>query len=277
MVKKTDNYQALKKENDDLKSQIALLTKEIQDWKTLVESHQWQAEQKNNGASGSLKDVESSIEFLSEQYDGFQALQKIASTRLKELSASLNNISKKVNDLAQAIDNLEAYSYQYNLKLVGIPELPDETATTTANLCVKIFQTIGACVAINDIDIAHRVPKRSTRSEDDRSSHNAIICKFTRRLPIQEIMQRRIQIFTINSSEIGLPDDALLTSARIFEHLTPKLQQVLYESKKCQQQLKFKFCWAKNGAVLMRETDTSLIFKLYSIDDLAKLSSGSAP
>ena len=93
MVKKTDNYQALKKENDDLKSQIALLTKEIQDWKTLVESHQWQAEQKNNGASGSLKDVESSIEFLSEQYDGFQALQKIASTRLKELSASLNNIS----------------------------------------------------------------------------------------------------------------------------------------------------------------------------------------
>ena len=150
--------------------------KEIRDWKALVENHQWQMEQQNNGASGSLKDMENSIDFVSEQYDGFPAFQKAVSTRLKELSASLNTISKKVNDLAQAIDNLEAYSYRYNLKLVGIPELPDETATATANVCV-----LGASVTTNDIDIAHRVSKRSTRSEDERSSHNAIVCKFTRR------------------------------------------------------------------------------------------------
>ena len=97
------------------------------------------------------------------------------------------SISKKVNDLAQAIDNLEAYSYRYNLKLVGIPELPDETATATANVCV-----LGASVTTHDIDIAHRLPKRSTRSEDERSSQNAIICKFTRQLPLQEIMQQRV-------------------------------------------------------------------------------------
>ena len=242
MVNKTNNYQALKKENDDFKSQISVLTKEIRDWKALVENHQRQTEQQNSGASGFLKDMGNSIEFVSEQYDGFQAFQKKASTRLKELSASLNTIFKKVNDLAQAIDNLEAYSYQCNLKLVGIPELPDETAMATANLCVKIFQKIGASVTINDIDIAHRVLKRSTRSDDERSSHNAIICKFTRRLPIQEIMQQRVRISTINPSEIGLPDDVLLGSAIMFEHLTPKLQQLLYESKKCQQQLKFKFC-----------------------------------
>ena len=127
--------------------------------------------------------MENSLEFVSEQYDGFPAFQKKVSTRLKELSASLNTISKKVNDLAQAIDNLEAYSYGYNLKLLGIPELPDETATATANLCV-----LGASVTTNDIDLAHRVRKRSTRSEDKRSSHNTIICKFTHRLPIQEIM-----------------------------------------------------------------------------------------
>ena len=115
-------------------------------------------------------------------------LSRKVSTRLKELSASLNTISKKVNDIAEAIDNLEAYSYQYNQKLVGIPEPPDETATAMANHCVKTFQKICASVTTNDIDIAHSVPKRSTRSEDERSSQNAIICKFTRRLPTQEIM-----------------------------------------------------------------------------------------
>ena len=184
-------------------------------------------EQQNNGASGSLKDMENSIDFVSEQYDGFPAFQKEVSTRLKELSASLNTISKKVNDLAQAIDNLEAYSYRYNLKLVGIPELSDETATATANVCV-----LGASVTTHDIDIAHRVPKRSTRSEDEMSSQNAIICKFTRQLPLQEIMQQRVWISTIHPSEISLPYDVLLISARIFEKLMPNLQQLLYESKK---------------------------------------------
>ena len=91
-------------------------------------------------------------------------------------------------------------------------------------------------------------------------------------------MQQRVQISTINPSENGMPDDVLLTSARIFEHLTPKLQQLLYESKKCQQQLKFKFFGPKMELSSWdRETDTSRIFKLYSMDDLAKLSSGSAP
>ena len=45
-------------------------------------------------------------------------------------------------------------------------------------------------------------------------------------------MQQRVWISTINPSEIGLPYDVLLTSARIFEHLMPNLKQLLYESKK---------------------------------------------
>ena len=76
MVNKTNNYQALKKENDDLKSQMSVLTKEIRDWKALVENHQRQTEQQNSGVSGFLKDMENSIEFVSEQYDGFQAFQE---------------------------------------------------------------------------------------------------------------------------------------------------------------------------------------------------------
>ena len=225
---------------------------------------------KNNGASGSLKDLENSVKFVSDKYDDLQAFQKTATARFKELSASLNDISKKVNDLAQAIDNLEAYSCQYNLKLVGIPELPDETAMATTELCAKIFQKIGASVSINDIDIAHRVPKRPARNQDTSSSYNAIICKFTRRSPIEEIMQQRNRISTIDPSEVDLPQDALFTSPRIFEQLTPKLQQLLYESKKRQQRLKFKFCWAKGGAVPMRATETSHIFKLYSMDDFSE-------
>lgn len=42
MVNRCNNYQALKKENDKLKSQIAALAKEIEDWKALVDNQQQQ-------------------------------------------------------------------------------------------------------------------------------------------------------------------------------------------------------------------------------------------
>lgn len=144
----------------------------------------------------------------------------------------------------------------------------------TIELCAKIFQKIGASVSNNETDIAHHVPKRPARNQDASSSFNAFIFKFTHRLPIEEIMRQRKRITTIDPSQVDLPQDALFTLTRTFQHLTPKLQQLLYESKKCQQELKFKFCWTKGGAVLMRATKTSQIFKLYSKDDLAKLRSG---
>ena len=64
-------------------------------------------------------------------------------------------------------ESMENYSYQYNIKLVGFPELYEhESANDTAKLCLEIFKAIGASeLTGQDIDIAHRVQSRrlSTR------------------------------------------------------------------------------------------------------------------
>ena len=54
---------------------------------------------------------------------------------------------------------MENYSYQYNKKLVGFPELYEhESANDTAKLCLEIFKAIGAIeLTGQDIDITHRV------------------------------------------------------------------------------------------------------------------------
>ena len=168
------------------------------------------------------------------------------------MTTTLGEIAKKTNDLTVKIDDLEAYSYRYNLKLVGVPELEDESAYDTANLCVEIFNKIGAHVTLQDIDIAHRVLKRTSRATtnnnrggDQATSPNAIICKFTRHLPIDVILKHRNRISTINTTELGLTNENSMRAARIYEHLTPKLQKVLYEAKKKQEQIHFKYCWAK--------------------------------
>ena len=48
------------------------------------------------------------------------------------------------------------YSYQYNLKIVGVPEVKEhESSQDTANLCLKLFSGLGVDISITDIDIAH--------------------------------------------------------------------------------------------------------------------------
>ncbi|CAB4005565.1 Hypothetical predicted protein, partial [Paramuricea clavata] len=116
-----------------------------------------------------------------------------ATTRLKcKLQAQLqlakqrnNQPSKKCDEITEAIELAEQYSYQYNIKIMGVPQLNEkESAETTANLCIKLFTAMGVTdVSLQDIDIAHRVQSRRPSQNS-----NPIICKFVRRLAKEKIM-----------------------------------------------------------------------------------------
>ncbi|CAB4044976.1 Hypothetical predicted protein, partial [Paramuricea clavata] len=89
------------------------------------------------------------------------------------------NLSERCDLIAKTVEESEAYSYQFNVKIVGVPEIAEkESAQQTANLCIKLFTALGAeDVSLNDIDTAHRVPSRLASSRP-----KAIVCKFVRRL-----------------------------------------------------------------------------------------------
>ena len=106
-----------------------------------------------------------------------------------------------------AIDDIVQYSYKYNVKIVGVPQTStQESSYTTANLCLTIFKAIGVeGLTIQDIDTAHRVPKRrSTRESISNKNSNPIICKFTRRLAKEAVMLKRKDIKKVTYSSLGL-------------------------------------------------------------------------
>ena len=63
--------------------------------------------------------------------------------QLKALSRRLNELSVEATRVGNAIDEVEEYSYQFNVKIIGLPEKRSETAAETSALCVKLFQEIG--------------------------------------------------------------------------------------------------------------------------------------
>ena len=75
--------------------------------------------------------------------------------QLKQITHCLNVFSGQVEPDA------EEYSYQFSVKIIGLPEISSkETATETSSFCVKLFQEMGAEVSIFDTNIVHRVSTR---------------------------------------------------------------------------------------------------------------------
>ena len=119
--------QQLRNEIEDLKKQVDKLTEEIEH----------RREEINHDAGiehgGDTVGKERSVEFVSAQSHDFEAFKKYASKELKRLSSRLNVISDACDRISQSIDGFEMYSYQFNIKVIGLPLLAaKETTEQTA-------------------------------------------------------------------------------------------------------------------------------------------------
>ena len=228
-----------------------------------------------DGACSVMRETEKSVQFLSDQYDQLNAFRNKAEKKLKEISEWLDNITYRCQAISDAIDDIVDYSYQYNMKIVGVPEASEkESAETTANLCLKLFHALGVKdISMQDIDIAHRVSSRRDTNRPkarDTNRPKAIICKFVRRMAKEKVMSARNEVKKIQPSQLGLQTE-LISRLGLYDHLSPRLQTLFYEAKKYKIANEYKFCWTKNGAVFLRESDTSHIKRLNKLQDLITL------
>jgi chromosome segregation ATPase len=226
-----DTIISLKKQNDALKAEIDSLQRNFNKLQDMFESYKEPVKRNHEDTSSKAQyeSFETSLQFLSDKYDSLSNFEAKMTSEMNRLSARIAEISSKVDNVGDALDQAQEYSYQYNIKIVGLPEQNDkELATETSTICVNLFKSIGADVNMEDIDIAHRVP---SRNQDNRP--RPIICKFVRRIVKDDVMKRQREIPKVNST------------ARIFDHLTPKQQNILYESKKFKEQNSYQYCWTK--------------------------------
>ena len=85
---------------------------------------------------------------------------------------------------------------------------------------------------------------------------------------------------SINSEDLGLPSDITFERIGIYDHLTPRLQELLHSANNFKTQHGYEFCWAKNAVVFLRKNETSRPVKVKTMDDLGKLmpqSQGTTP
>ena len=139
----------MRNEVAELKKHLEKLSAEIGN--RTEESYQAGA---NHGSNSSPESKAKSVEFIYAQYDELQAFRKYASKEIKKTKLKLNSISDACDWLLKSIDSFEIYSYQFNVKITGLPLMAEwESSEQTANLCLQLFiQRRVKEISINDID-----------------------------------------------------------------------------------------------------------------------------
>ena len=172
------------------------------------------------------------VQFLSDSYDALVQSKTSMEEDLGSFSLRLDLLGK-IDRINKAIDDMLHYSYKYNLKIVGVPLVNEnESAEDTANLCLKLFSALGNDISVYDMDIAHRVPQRNATIDNGRRRQpNGIICKFTRRMAWDKILASRRNTSQLTPEALGFSPTAEVNRIRIYSHLTPRLQELLYAAK----------------------------------------------
>ena len=262
-----DKSTKLRQENEELKRQLQEAQNGIRRLSEQVVLATPNSDEDGEDVHDQSKETAKSMTFLGKQYDDLDTFRMEARKSIASINERLRVIGVRLEEIGAAIDDLQDYSYQYNIKIVGMPSMDDkESAEETSSLCLTLFRLIGATnVCMQDIDIAHRVP---TRRQTDLPK--AIICKFTRRLAREQVMTRRKEIYKIQASQLGF-DSHVQLNLGLYDHLSPRKQALMIEAKKFKSASQFKYFWSKGGSIFLRQDDKSRIIKINKLEDLQAL------
>lgn len=243
----------IQKENEDLKKKANEFEQELKELKD-----------KMAAMNNEPYELDKSMQFLSDEYEDFKSFKSSMEKDINRMFPRLKDIEEGISKIDEAIEAIHKYSYQYNLKILGIPQNDRrETSKQTVDTCLTLFQGIGADVSPHDIDIAHRIPSRNTKYPPP------IICKFTRRIVKETVMSCRKEIINIDLETIGLVKST--GKIGIYDHLTPNTQALFNKAKIFQKENKYAFCWSKNSNVFLKESEESEVIRVTCSEVLEKL------
>jgi hypothetical protein len=57
----------------------------------------------------------------------------------------------------------------------------------------------------------------------------------------------------------------------MFDHLTPKNQQILLEARSFKERNDYQFCWTKNSVVYLRKNPSPRAIRIKDVEDLQRL------
>ena len=150
-------FTSLKTENDSLKGEIATLRRGFEYLQKSLTRND--AQESGNGGEPSCSTRKMKYWIL------FSSVEKLTMTSPCKLIRVFNNcgqfqklhVTSRMYEVGNAIDEIQRYNSQYNVKIVGLPEIDSrESASATMSLFISLLKATRVDINRQDIVIAHR-------------------------------------------------------------------------------------------------------------------------
>ena len=108
----------LRAEIEELKNQIHKVNEDLMTKTTAVLKSKTTGEvkrEKNTTDKTSSEERNEAVAFMSKQYDDLEDIQQI--------TKKVDSISKRCDEITESLEAIEQYSYQYNIKIMGVTDV----------------------------------------------------------------------------------------------------------------------------------------------------------
>lgn len=227
--------------------------------------------------SNQLKDIvqqfsgfQSSMTFISEQYEELKNVWSSTSLELKSLKEENKALKENLTTLCARVKVLEDENMKQqqwvrlqNVEITGIPENKQEDAVAIVQ---KLCEHIGVSVAPTDVEFAHRV---QPRREASAARARPIIARFRHRVLKDKIIVAARKHRDLNTRDMRIGGES--SKIYINEHLTKDNKMLLKLCKQKGKELNYKFIWTKNCRIFVRKNETSPPIPINSSIDVGKI------
>lgn len=209
-----------------------------------------------NELKDELQEIKDALNELKKLKDDIKEIKSIRE-ELREVLRENRELKSKNEGLVRKVEELEQYQRSNNVEVKGVP-LDSEPV----DVIKKLGQIVKENIEEDDIDICHRVP---TARHDEFN----IVVRFVRRNKKNAFLAKAKKV-KLETKMLGFE-----VSSPVFvnEHLTRHGKQLLGAAIKKKKEAGWRYVWTAAGKIYARRNEGSPALRIFSVDDLEKMTS----
>ncbi|KAJ2954682.1 hypothetical protein O0L34_g2977 [Tuta absoluta] len=160
-------------------------------------------------------------------------------------------LKETITHMQNTMNIQEQIGLKNDIEICGVPEINNENLT---HIALAVSQKLSVELSESDIDdITRTGPRINGKSENNKTSR-IIVLKLSRKAKKDELLRAAKTRKNLTSEGIVSAPQAKLF---INERLTKKNRLLFRDTRIRAQQYGFRFCWVRNGAILIRKTEST--------------------
>ncbi|KAL4714778.1 hypothetical protein ACJJTC_002637 [Scirpophaga incertulas] len=214
------------------------------------------------GDVSELKDhIKSLTDHLSQCNDRINECE----AKIRSRDADIINLKSTVSILREQLNNKSQALLKNEVEIANVNEFPNESLQ---HIVKNIAFKIGFGLEEQDIDYVSRVGPRNHQSTKENSERlpRPITVRFIRRLKRDEFLKAARSRHPISSSDLKI--NGVDRNLYFNERLTQSNRQLFRSTKLRARELGFRFCWVKNGTILVRKQEGNPSMAIRTNEDL---------